>query len=122
MKELIATFLIIGNLVVAPVHVKSDYQIVFDYCDTYFSTYTVCIFTEWDEEVMCNRANTNIVYVEKCTSYSSGSNFGYTKEGYFIRYNKVVPKGQEVISYFVYNPNTNYFDDVILAVDNGLIR
>ena len=122
MKELIATFLIIGNLVVAPVQVPSDYQLVYSYCDSHFPTYTVCIFTEWNEEIICNRANTNIVYVEKCISYSSGSNFGYTKEGYFIRYNKIVPIGQEVTSYFIYNPYTNYCDDILLAIDNGLVR
>ena len=70
---------------------------------------------------MTNRANTNIVYVEKSITVSHGD-YGLTSEGYYVRYNKKVPNGKKVISYFIYNPYSNYTDDIIAVIDNQIIR
>ena len=73
--------------------------------------------------MITHRKGKKIVYIEKIVSISSGKNYGYTKKGhYYIAYNKKVKKGKRVVSYFVWNPNTNYCDDVIASVDNKMIR
>lgn len=67
------------------------------------------------------RKENNIVYVEIMRSVSQGT-YGYTNEGYYIRYNKKVPKGKSVVSYCIYNPNSVYTDDVVAVIDNGILR
>jgi len=70
-----------------------------------------------------HRKGKGIVYIEKCTTISNGKGGGFTKKGhYYVAYNKKVKKGKKVTSYFVYNPYTNYCDDVVAAVDNKMIR
>lgn len=70
-----------------------------------------------------HRKGKGIVYIEKCTTISNGKGGGFTKKGhYYVAYNKMVKKGKKVTSYFVYNPYTNYCDDVVAAVDNKMIR
>ena len=70
-----------------------------------------------------NRKGKKIVYIERCVTYSNGKKGGYTKKGhYYVAYNKKVKKGKKVVSYFVYNPYTNYIDDVVAAVDNKITR
>lgn len=69
-----------------------------------------------------HRKSKGIVYIEKCVSYSSGKNYGYTKKGYYIAYNTNVPKNEKVKSYCIWNPYTNYEDDVVAVADNKMIR
>jgi len=99
----------------------SDRQIVTEYCHKHYKGYTIRYFTKWNENVMLHRANKKIVYVEKMTSYSKGK-YGYTKDGYYIKYNKRVKKGKKVISYCIYNPKNNSCDDVVAVVDNKILR
>lgn len=99
----------------------SDRQIVREYCHKHYKGYTIRYFTKWNEKVMSHRANKKIVYVEKMVSYSKGK-YGYTKEGYYIKYNKRVKKGKKVISYCIYNPKNNSCDDVVAVVDNKILR
>lgn len=99
----------------------SDRQIVREYCHKHYKGYTIRYFTKWNDKVMSHRANRKIVYVEKMISYSKGK-YGYTKEGYYIKYNKRVKKGKKVISYCIYNPKNNSCDDVVAVVDNKIIR
>lgn len=54
-------------------------------------------------------------------SYSKGT-YGYSKKGEYVKYNKKVKKGKKAISYFIYNPETNYCDDVVAVIDCGKIR
>lgn len=99
----------------------SDRQIVKEYCNKHYKSYTIRYFTKWNERMITHRANKKIVYVEIMTSYSKGRH-GYTKDGYYIRYNKKVTKGKKVKSYCIYNPKTNYIDDVVAVVDNKILR
>ena len=124
MKTLITIITLVCNIACTSCSANdlTDYQLMYKYCDENFSTYTVCVFTEWDDEVMSNRANTNVIYVEKCISYSEGGRYGYTEKGEYVTYNVDVPKGEKVESYFVYNPYTNYCDDILVAIDNQLMR
>lgn len=73
------------------------------------------------DEKLSKRKQNKIVYVEIIQSKSNGK-YGYTKDGYYIAYNKKVKRGKKVISYAIYNPNGTAFDDVVAVVDNGKIR
>jgi len=100
---------------------KTDTQIVKSYCAKHYKGYKIKYFTKWNEKTILNRKGKKVVYVEKMVSYSRG-NYGYTKEGYYIKYNKRVAKNKKVISYCIYNPKTNYCDDVVAVIDNRKIR
>ena len=109
----------------------SDKQIVKEYCKHNYKGYKVKYFTQWNDKVMSHRANKNIVYVQIEKSISSGKKdsrngkyWGYVKGQHFYKtwYNKKVKKGKEVKSYYIYNPNTNYEDDIVAVVDNKKIR
>lgn len=109
----------------------SDKQIVKEYCKHNYKGYKVKYFTKWNDKVMSHRANKNVVYVQIEKSISSGKKdsrngryWGYIKGQHFYKtwYNKKVKKGKEVISYYIYNPNTNYEDDIIAVIDNKKIR
>ena len=99
----------------------SDRQIVKEYCHKHYKGCSIRYFTKWNDKVMLHRANKRIVYIEKVISYSKGK-YGYTKDGYYIKYNKRVKKGKKVISYCIYNPKSNYCDDVVAVVDNKILR
>jgi len=73
-------------------------------------------------QVDTNKEGKNIIYIEKCVSKSKG-NYGYTIKGhYYVAYNKKVKKGKKVTSYFIWNPYTNYDDDIVAVADNKMIR
>lgn len=72
-------------------------------------------------KIITHRKNKPYIVVEKIVSRSHGR-YGYDKHGYYIRYNKKVKKGKKVISYCIYNPYTNYCDDVDFVVDNQKVR
>ena len=109
---------------ICSISAPSDIQLVEEYCEENFSSYEVVYFLSenWEEETICNRADTGKIYVEIFVSYSNGGNWGENEEGWGVAYNTDVPKGEKVISYIIYNPNTNYIDDAIAVVDNGKIR
>ena len=99
---------------------KTNETLVKSYCTKYYKGYKIKYFTKWNEKTMLHRKGKKVIYVEKMISYSKGK-YGYTKEGCYIRYNKKVKKGKKVISYCIYNPRTNYCDDVVAVVDNNMI-
>lgn len=83
----------------------------------------ITLTSDKDWEKILKRKGKNIVYIEKCITKSSGKKYGYTIKGhYYVAYNKKVKKNKKVTSYFIWNPNTNYEDDVVAAVDNKMIR
>lgn len=68
-----------------------------------------------------HRKNKKVI-VEIVKSVSRGGRYGRTTDGYTIKYNKRVKKGRKVTSYFIWNPNNNYDDDVVAVVDNRKTR
>ena len=95
--------------------------LVREYCNKHYQKYTIRVITKYNPKVMENRKGKKIVFVERFVSYSKGK-YGYSKKGEYVKYNKKVPKGKKVISYFIYNPETNYCDDVVAVIDCGKIR
>ena len=121
----IALAIVIGGLMFTTVNVNAkttNKSLVKKYCRKNYGKYKVVFFTKWNDKTMFHRKGKKKVYVEKTVSYSTGKKYGWTKEGYFIAYNKKVKKGKRVVSYFIYNPYTNYYDDIVAAVDNKKIR
>lgn len=100
---------------------KTDKQIAKEYCKKNYPNCRVKIVKKYNPKIMENRKGKNIVYVERFVSYSKGK-YGLSKKGEYVKYNKRVKKGKKVVSYFVYNPYTNYFDDVVAVIDCKKIR
>ena len=85
---------ILCGTLMAEAKTPTDTQIVKSYCVKHYKGYKIKYFTKWNEKTMLHRKGKKVVYVEKMVSYSKG-NYGYTKEGYYIRYNKKVKKGKK---------------------------
>lgn len=66
------------------------------------------------EKHLENRGGT--VIIEKITSYSRGHR-GLCLKKYTVYYTRKVSKNQKVVTYAVYNPCSNYTDDVTGVVD-----
>ena len=109
----------------------TDRQIVKAYCETHYKNCRIEYFTKWNTKKMTHRANKNVVYVQIEKSVSSGRKdsrngryWGYIKGQHYYKtwYNKKVKKGKTVKSYYIYNPHTNYEDDIVAVVDNKSLR
>lgn len=109
----------------------SDKQLVQKYCTAHYPKMKIKYFTKWNEKTITHRTNKNIVYVQIEKSISSGKKdsrngryWGYVKGQRYYKtwYNKKVKKGKTVTSYYIYNPYTNYTDDIIAVIDNKKIR
>jgi len=104
---------------------KTNYQIVKSICKRQYNKTKIKIVKGYNaktEKIVTHRKGKNYIVVEKFVSYSCGGRYGYSKDGYYITYNKKVKKGKRVVSYCIYNPYTNYFDDVVYVVDNRKVR
>ncbi len=62
------------------------------------------------------------ILVEHAWSTSDGNGYGTFADGCTTAYNATVPEGRTVHSYYVYNPYTDYVDDVEAVIDCGAIR
>ncbi len=134
MKRIIAFILLIVFVISCSscfAKTSSDKEIVENYCSVHYPKMKVVYFTKWNDEVMYHRANTNVVYVEVEKSISSGKKdsrngmyWGYIKGQHYYKtwYNTKVKKGKTVKSYYIYNPYTNWEDDIVAVVDNKKIR
>lgn len=121
----IITLTILALTIIFPVGVsakeKTNMGLVKEYCTKHYKGYKVVVVPQGDKRIE-KRKGQKKVYVEKIFSKSQGK-YGYTLKGhYYIAYNKKVKKGKKVTSYLIYNPKTNYIDDVVAVVDNKMIR
>lgn len=78
-------------------------------------------------KVVDNRRGKPYIVVGKVYSISDGTGHGWystkTKGAkYIIGYNKRVPKGKCVLSYVIWNPESNECDDILYVVDNKTWR
>lgn len=101
-------------------HATIDYRLVSRYVADKYGKDMATVYTEYaPHELTTNRHGT--VYVQVVKSISQGKQ-GKTRGGYILDYNKRVRRGKVVTSYLIYNPYTNYDDDVVAVVDNGMLR
>lgn len=117
-----------------PVSVKAntnkDLSVATTYISRHYPGYKVRFVPEGKPNMikLRTRKGKRIVYVEVLKSNAKGNlkgkrrSWGITTKGSYIKYNRRVKKGKRVISYCIWNPNSNYTDDVVAVVDNGLLR
>ena len=111
---------------------KSDWQIVQELCrkEGYSSILVIDSNRTTDKKfwrTVNHRKGKGYIVVEKVVSKSDGTGYGWysTKTkgtNYIIGYNKRVAKGRKVTSYVIWNPRTNYEDDILYVVDNRTFR
>lgn len=99
----------------------TDWGLVKSYCSKHYKGYKIKKVGLFDKRID-NRKGKKVVYVETIISVSNGRKGGIIKGKWYIAYNKKVKKGKKVVSYCIYNPYTNYCDDVVAVVDNKKIR
>ena len=102
---------------------RTDYQITKNICKKYHKPIKMIQgYSKKITHFITHRKNKKYIIVEKVVSISSGGRSGYDNHHKYITYNKKVRKGKKVISYLIYNPYTDYHDDIIFIVDNGKVR
>ena len=104
---------------------SKDLYLTYRYIEKHYKGCSIKFIKEgkqWQNIKLKTRKGKQVVYVEKIKSTSYGRWGRTTKYGCYIKYNKPVRKGKKVTSYCIYNPNTNYYDDVTAVIDNGMIR
>ena len=99
----------------------TDWGLVKSYCSKHYKGYKIKRVGLFDKRID-NRKGKKIVYVEKVISVSNSRKGGTIKGKWYIAYNKKVKRGKKVVSYLIYNPHTNYCDDIVAVVDNKMIR
>ena len=119
MKELFTIAILSAALVTATINTSNDHVLCEQYIKDHYPDLIVQQVSDASIYQIEHRKGT--VLVEVFTSTSAGDH-GYTADGYYIAYNKEVPKGKKVTSYVIYNPDNNYTDDVVAVIDNGEIR
>lgn len=118
------------NPVTVKANTNKDLSVAATYISRHYPGYKVRFVPEGKPNTMKlrTRKGKRIVYVEILKSRAKGNlkgkrrSWGITTKGSYITYNRRVKKGKRVTSYCIWNPNTNYTDDVVAVVDNGFIR
>ena len=135
LRNLIVALVMIMGFAFNPVTVKAnankDLSIATTYISRNYPGYKVKFCSEGKPNTLRlrTRKGKRIVYVEVLRSTCKGNlknragSWGATKKYHsYITYNKRVKRGKTVKSYCIYNPNSNYTDDVVAVIDSGMIR
>lgn len=134
MSNLLITLALIMVLAMNPVTVKAntnkDLSVATTYISRHYPGYKVRFVPEGKPNTMKlrTRKGKRIVYVEILKSRAKGNlkgkrrSWGITSKDSYITYNRRVKSGKRVNSYCIWNPNSNYTDDVVAVVDNGFVR
>ena len=96
-------------------------QLAKRWCTKHYPKCKVKFVKEGDQRINIRKGK-RIVYIEVVKSRSRGNRHGTTSLGCCIGYNIKVSKGKRITSYVIWNPCTDYCDDVVAVVDNGRIR
>ena len=118
------------NPVTVKANTNKDLSVATTYISRHYPGYKVRFVPEGKPNMikLRTRKGKRIVYVEVLKSNARGNlqgkrrSWGITTKGSYITYNRRVKKGKRVTSYCIWDPNSNYTDDVVAVVDNGFIR
>ena len=118
------------NPLTVKANTNKDLSVATTYISRHYPGYKVRFVPEGKPNMikLRTRKGKRIVYVEVLKSNARGNlqgkrrSWGITTKGSYITYNRRVKKGKRVTSYCIWNPNSNYTDDVVAVVDNGFIR
>ena len=114
---LIITLLLIAS---TPVFAVTNIQLVKKYTRTQYPDKKLRIVSQEKVGRAFTHRRNKYVYVIKFKAKSRGT-YGITKTGSYIRFNNRVKKGKWVYMYYVYNPYSNYEDDVVARIGNSKI-
>lgn len=114
---LFITLLIISSV---PADAATNIQLVKNYARTKYPSKNLRIVPQGKVDRAFTHRRNKYVYVIKFKAKSRGT-YGITKTGSYIRFNKPVKKGKWVYMYYVYNPYSNYEDDVVARIGNNKI-
>lgn len=109
-------------LLVTPVSAAPNMQIIKRYCKHNYPGKQIRIIPQGklNYKQFTHRKGKRYVYVIKFRAKSRGD-YGYTKSGSYVRFNKAVKKGKWVDVFYIYNPYTNADDAVVARVANNKI-
>ena len=109
-------------LLATPVSAMSNMQLIKRYCKQNYPEKQIRIVQQGklNYKQFTHRKGKRYVYVIKFRAKSRGD-YGITKTGSYIRFNNRVKKGKWVYMYYVYNPYSNYEDDVVARIGNSKI-
>ena len=118
------------NPVTVKANTNKDLSVATTYISRHYPGYKVRFVPEGKTNMikLRTRKGKRIIYVEVLKSNARRNlqgkrrSWGITTKGSYITYNRRVKKGKRVTSYCIWNPNSNYTDDVVAVVDNGFIR
>ena len=119
MTAIIILFAINVNVASAKSKPIDNKTVAVKYCKKHYKGYKIKIVKEY--KVPKVRTGKKIVYIERVKTISKGK-YGRTKDGYKIRYIKPIKKNKKHVVYLVWNPKTNYTDDVVALISNNTIR
>lgn len=127
MKKIIFVVILFVVLFSCPFYVSAknkDWEITKELCKQYHKPIKVISgYSKKNSYILSHRKGKKYILVEKVISRSAGKDFGYEIDGdYHIAYNKNVKKGKKVVSYIIYNFNSNEPDEILFVVDNGKYR
>lgn len=106
-----------------PAEAKSNYQIVKSLAKSLHKSVKVVKFNSRRSDfIISHRKGKNYIVAEKVVTFSDGNRGGWTKDGWYVTYNKHVPRDKKVTSYIIYSPCSNKFDDILWIVDNKTFR
>ena len=111
--------------VITGIKKSKDLYLTYRYIEKHYKGCSIKFIEEgkqWQNIKLKTRKGKHICYIEVIKSVSRGRWGRTTKYGCYIKYNKPVRKGKKVTSYCIYNPNTNFWDDMTTVIDNGMIR
>lgn len=117
---MVACVVLLASTVTADAY-TSDKALAKRWAKAHYPKYKT-VFVSANSRVLNKRTGKKVVFISKVWSRAKGGYAGRTKGGYYIRYNKRVRKGRRCVSYFVYSPYSNEYDDVVAVIDHGRVR
>lgn len=93
---------------------------------TVYSVAVSCILTFDSKDssayAWATKHHKGCIAVEVAVSTASEKGTYGFDEGYYIAYNRIRKPNSKVLSVFLYNPFSNYEDDIVLVYDSGMLR
>lgn len=116
------TVIIFSLLLTTTASAATNMQLVNKFCRTNYPGKKVKVIDQGklNYNTFTHRKGKRYVYVIKFRAKSAGVG-GYTKSGSFVRFNRYNKINKWVNVYYIYNPHTNYEDDVIARISNSKI-
>lgn len=107
---------------------KSNKAVIREYVKQHYKGYKTIMkpAEKITDKTLANRRGKKIIFVEYHKTVSRGRYGKVIKKGPFygnrINYAKPVTRGKITYVYLIYNPDSNSFDSILAAANNGVIK